>query len=311
MFEIKDKTKLRQLNEQKITFEDYKKWRLGQIATGDRWETMRRNIADDLANRTQLAKSMTKGYMPEVYALNMNYATYDIEKDFRVDTSFSLYNAEAVERVISKNPELLPPPGKQMKRKIAMGEAVKWEEGQIQSVVTQALLQGESVSHMADRIAKTLCVKDRKAAIRYARTAITEAENAGRMDSYRRASERGLKIEKMWGAVLDSRTRPAHRHLDGVTIPWDEPFVNEFGSIMYPGDPDASSANVWNCRCGMIRIREGHEKDASDLSLRNTSKLGGMSYEEWKKGKAKSQDIETPDKIAELMRKRYIADYRR
>ena len=29
----------------------------------------------------------------------------------------------------------------------------------------------------------------------------------------------------------------------------DEPFQNDFGDIMFPGDPTADGANVYNCRC--------------------------------------------------------------
>ena len=257
-FEIKDKIKLRQLHEGKITFDEYKKWRMGQIAIGDRWEFMRRNLANDLVNYQQIAKAIANGYMPEVYCININYTTYDIEHRARVDTSFLMYNQDAVERILVENPELLPPPGKQMKKKLATGEAVKWEEGQIQSVITQSILQGESIPHMADRMAKTLCVKDRKAAIRYARTAVTEAENAGRMDGFHRAQSMGIKLKKTWLAVLDSRTRDAHRELDGQTIPVDDYFENALGKIKAPGDTTAKPANFWNCRCGLASQIEGY-----------------------------------------------------
>ena len=310
-FEVKDRIKLRQLNEGKITFEEYKKWRMGQIAIGDRWEFMRRNLAHDLANYQQIAKAMANGYMPEVYCININYTTYDIEHRARVDTSFLMYNQDAVQRIVTENPELLPPPGVQMTQKLAMRKAVKWEEGQLQSVITQAILQGESISHMADRMARTLCVSDRKAAIRYARTAITEAENAGRIDGFHRAQSMGIKLKKTWLAVLDGRTRDAHRELDGQSIPVDDYFENALGKIKAPGDPTAKPANFWNCRCGLASEIEGFETDWSDLSLRNTKKLGDMSYEEWKKAHGTSQAIETPDKIAALMKRRYIADYRR
>lgn len=310
-FAIKDRTKRNQLARGVITREDYKKWRIGQMAVGRRWQAMLDSVSADLSNAEQIAKSIANGYIPEIYSINMNFATYDIEHRAQVDTSFVLYNREAVEQIIRENPELLPPPGSQMLKKIDRGLAERWRKGRIQSVVTQAIIQGESVPNMATRIAKDLCVSDRRAAIRYARTAVTGAENAGRMDSFYRMEQKGIKLKKTWVAVLDGRTRDAHRELDGQTVPIDKPFVNSIGKIMKPGDPSAAGENVWNCRCGMISQIEGFETDVTDMSLRNTSKLGDMTYDEWKKAHGKSQNILNPDNVAALMRARYIREYRR
>lgn len=301
-FAVKDAEKTRQLKDGLITAQEYKQWRVGQMAVGQRWEDMRATVAQDLVNTTNIAKSMANGYMPQVYAINANYAAFEIEKGARVDTSFTLYDQQAVERLIKDDPTVLPPPGKRMAEKIRVGKARKWEEGQIQSVITQALIQGESISHIADRMAKTLCTKDRKAAIRYARTATTEAENAGRMDSYKRAEELGIKMKKTWIASLDGRTRDWHADLDGQTIPVDESFVNAYGEIEYPGDPGADPANVWNCRCTVIAALEGFERDLSDLSIRNADKLNGMSYEEWKKEKAppETEPAKMPERVFEF-----------
>lgn len=310
-FKIKDKIKLKQVKDGTISYSEYKKWRIGQMAIGERWEKMQQSVADDLTNRQNIAKSIVNGYMPEVYAINMNYSTYEIEKGLSLDTSFTLYNREAVEKVLRDNPELLPPPGKQMRKKIALGEVTKWKKRQVQSVVLQAIIQGESIPNMATRISKILCTNDRKAAIRYARTATTWAENAGRLDSYNRAQRMGIRLKKTWIAVLDSRTRDAHRELDGQTVPINEPFVNSIGKIMCPGDPSADGANLWNCRCTMITQLEGFERDVTDLSLRDASKMNGMTYEQWKNEHEKSQDITMPDKIASIMKMRYRKDYKR
>lgn len=311
LFEKKDKIKRDQLRRGVITASEYNQWRIGQMAVGEQWQAMLQNVSDDLANVEKIAKSIANGYMPEIYAINMNFSTYDIEKRLKLDTSFVLYNREAVERIIRDEPELLPLPGQRMQRRILSGEVERWRKGQIQSVVTQAIVQGESIPKMATRISNTLCVSNRKAAVRYARTAITGAENAGRLDSFYRMQDLGIKVRKTWVAVLDSRTRDAHRELDGVTVDLDKPFENSIGKIMRPSDPSAHGANVWNCRCTMISQIEGFERDVTDLSLRNTSKLGDMSYDEWKKAHGKSQDILMPDKVAAIMRSRYAKEYKK
>lgn len=310
-FESKDKRKRDQLARGIISDDEYKQWRIGQIIIGKRWQDMLDNVSKDLINYQNIAKSIANGYMAAIYALNMNYATYDVENRMHIDTNFALYSREAVERILRDEPELLPPPGVQMKKKIAAGNAVRWQKGHIQSVATQAIIQGESVPNMATRIADVLCVSERKTAIRYARTAITEAENAGRLDAFNRMSNMGIKLKRTWIAVLDARTRHAHRELDGQTVGLDEPFVNSIGKIMYPGDPRADGANIWNCRCGMISQILGFETYVTDMKLRNTSKLGNMTYEEWKNEHGKSQNILEPDKVASIMRARYAMEYRK
>lgn len=291
-FQVKDEEWRRKLHDGEVTEEQYRKWRTGQMAIGKRWQEMRDTVAEDLVNTTQIAKSIANGYMPEVYALNANYATYEIEKETQMDTSFTLYNAQAVERLIKDDPEVLKPPGKQMEDKIAKGEAVRWEKGQIQSVTIQAILQGESVKNMAKRISRDLCVKDKNAALRYARTAVNGAENAGRLDSFRRAKAMGIDLKKMWVASPDGRTRDWHVDLDGQTVDVEKPFTNELGDIMYPGDSTADPANVWNCRCTMVAQIKGFERNPADLSLRPYHKLGSMSYEEWKEAHRKKKEDE-------------------
>ena len=45
------------------------------------------------------------------------------------------------------------------------------------------------------------------------------------------------------------RTRHAHRLLDGQLADVDKPFGANSEIFMYPGDPEADPANVYNCRC--------------------------------------------------------------
>lgn len=310
-FDKKDAIKRDQLARGVIDRAAYNRWKIGQIIVGNRWKSMLKTVSEDLLNTDQIARNITNGYMSDIYAINMNYSTYEIEKKLSVDTSFVLYDHETVEHILREEPQLLPLPGAQIVDKITRNKVVKWHQGQLQSITLQSIIQGESIPNMATRISKTLCVGNRKAAFRYARTATTNAESAGKMDSFQRISDMGVKVKKTWLAVLDGRTRDAHRELDGVTIDLDEPFVNSIGKIMRPGDPYSQGANIWNCRCGLAVQLDGFERDFTDMSLRNTNKLDGMSYDEWKKAHGKSQNILMPDKVAAIMRARYAREYRK
>lgn len=277
-FKIKDQIKRDQLRKGEITKDEYNYWRTGQIMIGKRWEEMKNTLAQDLHNANNLARSIAQGYMPEVYAVNHNYATFQVEKESLVDTSYTLYDRQTVERMIKDQPDLLPPPGPRKLAEIAAGKDIKWQRGQIQSTMMQAILQGESIPHIAKRMAKELSVKNRSSAVRYARTAATGAQNAGRVDGYKRAQGVGIELEQEWLATLDMRTRHEHRYLDGQHVPVGEPFKVDGYEIKFPGDPSAPGYLIWNCRCTLVP----HLKNLDQSNAPRKSKLGDMSYEEWK-----------------------------
>ena len=45
-----------------------------------------------------------------------------------------------------------------------------------------------------------------------------------------------------------------------MTVPIDKPFENSIGKIMFPGDPSADGANVYNCRCTLVSKVKGFKK---------------------------------------------------
>ena len=116
----------------------------------------------------------------------------------------------------------------------------------------QGILQGESIPKIAKRLRDNVGMSARGSAVRNARTAVTSAENKGRMDMLHDAENKGVKSEKGWLAAHDARVREWHAELDGKFTDIDEPFVNALGEIMYPGDPEADPANTYNCRCSLI-----------------------------------------------------------
>ena len=310
-FSVKDKTWQRWVTEGKKTEAEYKQWRIGQIAIGERWEEMRNTLSQDLLNVSKIAKSITEGYMPEVYALNHDYGTFQVEHGSLIDTSYTLYSREAAERIFRDNPQMLPAPGKKVSKAIAERRALIWNNSHIQSVMMQAILQGNTIPDIATRLANAVGDSDRKAAVRNARTMVTAAQNAGRVDSYDRANKLGIQTRKQWLATLDGRTRHEHRMLDGQIADNDKPFMVEGMKIMFPGDPTAPGILVWNCRCTLIAAIKGFEKDLSKTSLRHNKNLGDMTYEEWKnEKKSTSNPILLPEEKAENIRAKYIREYR-
>ncbi len=278
--EVRNAKKLQELADKKITQKEYDKWYAGQLAIGKRWDEMQLTLATDLANTSEIARSMTEGYMPEVYALNHNYATFQVEKDSMFDTSYTLYDRQTVERLIKDDPSIMPRMSDATAQKIREGKLVKWNEQKIRSAVTQGVLQGESIDKIAKRM-RDVTDMDYRASIRNARTSITSSQNGGRLDAYKRANELGLHIKKQWLAVHDDRTRHEHAVLDGQQREIDEPFEVAGYEIMYPGDESADPEMVYNCRCTMITAFKGHDKNF-DEEFKDTT-IGDMTYDQWKK----------------------------
>lgn len=311
-FEIKDKIKQQAFKDGKITKREYTEWRTGQIMIGKRWEEMKTTLAQDIHKTNEKVASMTREFSYNAYALNHNYGTFEVEKGSLIDTSYTLYDRHTVERLVRDNPDMLPPPGKKVSQRIKEGKDVLWNKQQIQSVMTQSILQGEAIPQIAKRLATAVGDSNMKAATRNARTMTTGAENAGRVDSYKRAEKMGISMKQMWVSTLDGRTRHEHRQLDGMKVAVGEPFKIDGYTIRFPGDPHAAPEMVYNCRCTLIGAVAGTEIDKSEAKdLPRNSKLGGMTYKEWLKGHGRSNPIDLPERKAEALKQAYNAEYRR
>jgi uncharacterized protein with gpF-like domain len=61
---------------------------------------------------------------------------------------------------------------------------------------------------------------------------------------------------KLWFAILDGVTRPAHAAADGQIVPISQPFIVGGEKLMFPRDTSlgASMGNVANCRCSSVPV---------------------------------------------------------
>lgn len=295
-FKRLDEQKLKQVADGVLSQADYKQWRVGKIAIGENWKAIQNNLAQDYVNADKIAASIINGDMANVYALNHNYAAYALESGTNMNLQFTLYDKSTVEGLLKENKNLLP------QRKIDVPKDLRWNKQKIQSAVTQGILQGEPIDKIANRLQQVTDM-NRNAAVRNARTAATGAENAGRQDTYNEAVSKGIKLKKEWLATLDSRTRDAHQQLDGQRVEEDKPFKSEFGDIMYPGDPSADPANVYNCRCTMIAVVDGVDDIAKSVGEYQPR----MTYSEWKNEHIGTQStgIESLRQVAEQSTDKY------
>ena len=250
-FSKQDEAKRKLLEQGKITEEEYTKWRKGKVMYGKRFSEMKEQCAKQLLNVNQTALAYINGELPEVYA--MNYNAIESAVDGVGGYSFTLVDADTVRNLAVTDTSLLP------YKEIDPAKDIPWNMKKINAETLQGILQGESMDKIAKRI-MNVQEMNKTQAIRSARTIVTGAENKGRQDSYKRAEKDGIVMKREWLATNDSRTRHWHAELDGVEVGVDEPWHNEFGDIMFPGDPSADPANTYNCRCSMAAKVIGFKK---------------------------------------------------
>ena len=250
-FAKQDEAKRKLVEQGKITEEEYTKWRKGKVMYGKRFTEMKEQCAKQLLNVNKTAMAYINGELPEVYAINYN--ALESAVDGVGGYSFTLVDADTVRNLAVTDTSLLP------YKEIDPAKDIPWNMKKINSETLQGILQGESMDKIAKRL-RNVQEMNKTQAIRSARTIVTGAENKGRQDSYKRAEEDGIVMKREWIATNDSRTRHWHAELDGVEVDIDEPWVNDFGEIMFPGDPSADPANTYNCRCSMSAKVIGFKK---------------------------------------------------
>lgn len=280
------------------TKEQYRQWLKSQSVRRDYLADMCDTLARDATRTNQLAADMINDELPRVYAENANYAAYGIESHLGRNThAFDLVDQSTVRRLmgmtddgqvikeVTTDKSIVNPPLVTM-RKLNLDEAkdVRWNRQKFNAALTQSILQGESIPNTAKRMARVLNM-GQNMAVRAARTAMTSAENAGRVDSYQRAKRLGIDLEQEWLATLDERTRHSHRELDGQHVPVGGKFkVPSSGhELEFPGDPKAHPSEVWSCRCTLVAWF--HEDGEESAKGRFSRLPKGMTYEEWKRNK--------------------------
>lgn len=283
-FVERDKKQRELMEAGKITEDQYRQWRLAQIGRGKRFEALRDEIAKRYTDANEVAVSYVNDATPGVYSLNRNYAAYTIEQ-VSGDVGFTVLDEQTVKRLIVEKPDLMPYYPK--KQAVRRGIDLAWGKKQITASVTSGIIQGKSVGKIANDLQKRINTMNRSSALRSARTAVTGAQNAGRMDSYAAAEKMGVKLQKEWVATLDGRTRHSHAMLDGDRVDTGKKFSN---GCRFPGDPSGPSWEVYNCRCTMIAAVSGVDTSVAERRAKSPETgenvvVSGMTFKEWESGK--------------------------
>lgn len=256
--------------------EDFDAWMQGQIFQSKQWMRMRDSVARTLYQADVSAQKIVNGERGNIFAQSANHTLYDLEHETGVTFGFELYDQSTVAKILREQPRLLPP------KKVAEAKDIEWYQHKINSVVVQGIIQGEGIGQIASRVGRETGELSRNAMLRNARTAMTSAHSAGKLDAMHAMKERGIDVKKRWVATLDLKTRPAHASLDGVEVDIDEPFTTPMGDIERPGDPNAPACLVFNCRCMLFSVFGKYPASYTRRDM-NGEMVKDMTYEEWAK----------------------------
>lgn len=266
-----------------MTKKDYRKWLQGSVFIGKLWKNKVNQVSKLLTNANDQATKIINNIRFSVFSENYNHQSYEIEKNIRGVVSFDIYNTDAVARLVKERPKMLPA------YKVDQQKDYLWNRQKVEDIITQGIIQGESIDKITARMMDGLCTQNENKMRMFARTAMTAAQNAGRLQQMKDAKKKGVKVKKRWVATLDERTRDSHQALDGDTIEVEERFAN---GLMYPGDPNGAASEVFNCRCKIIQIFEGINRVVSRRAYttyedgrRESYIVNDMTYKQWKEWK--------------------------
>jgi SPP1 gp7 family putative phage head morphogenesis protein len=300
--EARDADMRQKLADGKITKAEYDSWKRGQVFQGKQWKAKLDAATQTLVHADEEAVRITNRERGKTFQAAANAELQNASKQTGID--FNLYDRGTVDRILREQPNLLPP------RRVKKATDSAWYHQQISNAVTRSIIEGDPIDSLARKIARATGESSRKAARRNARTAMTAAQNAGRMESMREVQESGIQVKKKWLATLDKRTRDTHADLDGEETGVDEPFKTPLGEIMYPGDPHANPALVYNCRCTLLYV---YPEYAAGKAKRRDQVTHGlvddMTYREWERGGAKGRKPSFAEQLVGIELSPYRADY--
>ncbi len=284
-FKLRDKEMQKLVDAGEMSKAEYQQWRLTQIGRGQRFETLRDKVAERYTEANMVANAYVNDATPSIYSLNRNYEAYTIEKAVG-SCDFTMWDESTVRRLLVEEPDLMPyyPPSRALSRGIDLA----YGKSQIMKHVTSGIIRGLSPGKIANELMANMENMSRESAVRAARTGITAAQNAGRMDSYIAAEKMGITIRRKWICTKDLRTRLDHGLADGqIVVGTKTPFIVGGYKMMFPGDKsiNAPGHEIYNCRCTTRTV----EKDGIEAEPRQTRVRNPL----WEEAKAEEDQLTT------------------
>lgn len=221
-----------------------------QEGRGQYWTDMKQTIAERLTNTNIEASEMINGRLPKIYCKSSNNVAEmakaaAFEKGV-VGINFGMIDEYKLKHILTSGETV------EMFQKVKVDARIDkdWNMTKLQKAFEQGMVRGENHFQIANRL-QSVEKMSRTAAIRNARTAITNTLGAGQQARYDDLGKQGCIAQKGWWDVHDSvpPERPEHWEASGQVVDYDKPFIVGGEELMYPGDPKGSPFNCINCRC--------------------------------------------------------------
>jgi len=251
-----------------------------EMASYNRLTNLEKQIAEKVKDLTNKNIRTTNKALKDIYKENYYSTGYALESSIGVGLGFNQLQDKTITAAFLNPLDRIKWAGR-------MREHAKIYVNQIRSELAQGLIKGEGYGKIASNVTERTGVNAGKI-MRIVRTEGHRVQNAARLAGIEKvdnASERlGIRTERLWIAVLDSRTRSDHRLLDlkparmiDGKLQWTFP---SGGTTEAPGMSGIASEDI-HCRCNFIT----QIKKTSYNFENRKNKLKGQTYDEWKKAK--------------------------
>ncbi|WP_051669197.1 phage minor head protein [Carnobacterium jeotgali] len=227
---------------------------------------------------------------------------YALEEAENLQLNFPLLNESYIERLVEKKIA-----GKSFSKRLYE------KRDDLAEKVTTALLngavKGKGYAVVAKEIGE-LTEASYKQSLRIARTEGGRVQSAAKQKSYQEAVNKGVKMEKMWMATLDKKTRHSHQELDGQTVAVDKKFKFNGYTADAPRLFGRASLDI-NCRCTTIAVVNGL---TPNLRKDNVTKkvVEYNKYSDWYVSKKVQNEIgkqKYTEYVGELSKKHSTKDF--
>ncbi len=136
----------------------------------------------------------------------------------------------------------------------------------LHGIVRNGLNNGDTFTSMAKDI-KTRFGSDIGNTMRIARTEGARVLEDSKNEAFKDIAENeSVQVFKVWHTMGDEAVRESHEAMEGVRVPFEEPFILPSGvSAMYPKASGVAGEDI-NCRCYVEYVTEVDEKLYKDIS---------------------------------------------
>ena len=155
----------------------------------------------------------------------------------------------------------------------------------VKNEISRGIAAAESYTKIAQNLS-SLIQEDYNRSRRIAITESGRVQSEAKINVQQKAKARGANIVKEWSCTLDSKTRKAHRELDGQIREIDEYFEVDGMKTLAPCKFGKASQDI-NCRCTLLtRARWAIGNKTTKRDNETKELIEANNYKDWLKKKS-------------------------